>query len=888
MTPRGGPPILAERFLRATLPRTTRDDILGDLDEIFRVRAARVGVGSARLWYWFQAVTLPIWFLRDTIWTWGSQGWGELRLALRTLIREPGFTLVTVVVLALAMGANTAIYTVVDGVLLEALPYPEPERLMSVGHTRSGPETRWLPSATGLQDAYAQGVGSFESVALYRAQRANLAVSDRAERILMATVTPSLFRVLRVEPVLGRAFTEEEGRPSGLPVAILSHSAWTDLYGGEPEILGRTIRLDGVTREIVGVMGEGFGFPMDGVKAWVPLPIDPADQDFGGFNYPSIARLRDGATPQTAAAEIQGLLPTLSERFPYLSPEYLEAAHLRADVHPYLEDVVGSVRTALWILMATVGLVLLIACANVANLFLARAEGRQKKVAVRVAIGAGRAQLALRFLAESGILVAAGGGLGVLLAHFGLEALKRFGSQDLPRVGNVGIDASVLAVTGGVMALAAFGFGSIPRFRLSGPHTAGLLRDGGGGVGGRPAGRSARKTLVVSQVALALVLLVASALMVESFRALRSVEPGFRAEGVLTFRVSLPEADYPTWEGAADFHRSFLDRIQSLAGVEAAGAVTTLPLSGRTGLNPISVQGRSYPSGALPPVVQSRAVTPGYFRALGIPLLAGRMMNRGDDSGRTGAVLLSHAVVDAVFPGEDPLGAWVVHGLPDSREGRSEVVGIVGDVRDASLTQEPMGILYFALHPGRGVQKGWLAQDMSYAVRTSLAPLSLLPAVRDLLREMDATLPLAEPGLMEELVRRSRAEMAFSMFLVAAAGGLGLLLSAVGLFGVVSYLTAQRTREMGVRVALGAKKVAVRRLVLRQGLGVTGVGLIIGIAAALVFSRFMESLLFGVKAGNPILVALVALFLGGVSLVATWIPANRATRVDPVEALRSE
>jgi len=881
------PPLLAERILRSTLPRATGKDILGDLDEIFQNRARQRGPGAARRWYWVQALTLPFWFLKDSTETVAAQMEGEVRQSTRALLREPGFTFLSVLVLGLAIGINTAIYSVADGVLFEALPYSHPDRLVSVGHTRTGPDIRRLPSATGLQEAYSEGVPSFESVALYRRGWGNLATTDRADRILMATVTPSLFQVLGTAPVLGRPFASDEGRPWGRPVAILSHSAWKELFDQDPDVLGKTLRLDGVPREIVGVMAEGFSFPVAGIRVWVPLPIDPSSSDFGGFNYPSIARLREGAQPETAAQEIQAILPTLSERFPYLSPEYLEASQLRAEVHPYLDDVVGNVRTTLLVVMAAMGLVLLIACANVANLFLARAEGRQGEVAIRVALGAGRTQLALRFLAESAVLVAAGGAVGVLLAQYGLTLLTGLGSQDLPRIENIEIDGSVLAALAGIMAVATMGFGLMSRLKLTGTDPAPVLRDGRGGSGGNPRGRWTRFTLVASQVALALVLLSASALMFESFRALRSVDPGFRSEGVLTFRVTLPEADYPSWDEAAQFHRELLDRLQALAGVEDVGAVTNLPLSGRSGLNPITVQGRTYDPEILPPIVQSRAVTPGYFQALDIPLLEGRLVERADDEERTGAVLLSRNLVDAVFPQEDPVGARVVHGLPGTREGWSEVVGVVGDVHDSSLTQDPMGILYFALRPGDGVQKGWLAQDMSYALRSDLPPLSLLPAIRGILREMDPALPLADPRPLEELVRYARADMAFILFLVGTAGVMGVLLATVGLFGVVSYLTALRTREMGIRVALGAPMGAVRGLVLRQGLVVTGVGLGGGLAASMVFSRFLDTLLFGVQSGDPAVLLVVTILLAAISLAATWIPASRATKVDPAEALRA-
>ena len=817
-----------------------------------------------------------------------SLGMQEIRIAARSLLRRPGFVAVTVLTLGVAMGANTAIYSVVDGVLLAALPFPEADRLVTITHSAPGAGWSGMPGATGLHELYAEANRSFEGLALYGGRAGNLMAGDRPERIGVGLATPSLFPVLRQEAVLGRTFTDDEGRPGGADVVLLTHALWTDLFGQDPNVVGKTVRIDGVTREIVGVMGPRFGIPGWQEDLWTPLQIDPNDTDFGGFNYQAIGRLRPGVTPEEAREDLQSLVPGIPQRFAYFTKARLAEMDLRIGVKPFLDRVVGSVRGTLWLLMATVGIVLLIACMNIANLVLARAEGRAREVGVRTALGASRAQLVVRFLAESALLAAAGGGLGIVMAFGGLHALLPLGARNLPRADAIGVNGPVLLFTGVMVLLVTLAFGAIPLIRLRGGHAAITLRSGmSAAVGGRTA-RRVRHVLVASQVALAVVLLTGAGLMVRSFRALQNVDPGFVPKDVLTFRVSLPTSDYPTSAVAADFHQRFLDRLNTMPGVEAAGAVTRMPLTGSGGFNPLSVEGRAYPAGAVPPTVESRAVTPGFFRALGIPLLEGRMLERSDADGRTGAGLVSQAIVASVFPGEDPLGRRVAHSVPDPHDGWSRIVGVVGDVHTGSLTERSPGILYFAIHPGDDVRKGWLARSMSYAVRTSLPLASIVPAIKRAMRELDPTVPLAEVRLLEDITRDAQAQMRLMLALIGTAGILGLLLATVGLYGVISYVTAQRTREIGVRVALGAKGRAVQGIIVRQGMAVTGVGLAVGLVAAWLLARFMASVVFEVDTRDPVTLVSVAVALGAVGLLATWIPAARASRVDPVDALRCD
>ncbi|HSR41276.1 MAG TPA: ABC transporter permease, partial [Longimicrobiales bacterium] len=490
--------------------------------------------------------------------------WRNVRHSLRSLLKKPGFTGITVVTLAVGIGANTAIFSVVDGVLLEALPYPEPERLVSISHSAPGLDLPWLPSATGIHLIDREENRTFRELALFQTSAANLTGDGAPERIRVGRATPSLFRVLQVDAARGRTFTEEEGLPGEEKITVVSHRLWTDHFGSDPQIVGKTVRVDGEAHEIVGVMPEGFAFPTREVRLWTPIRIDPAQTFFGGFNHPAIGRLEEGVEVEDARRDLARLLPRIPERFQGISQEMLDNAGVAVNVRPYLDVVVGDVGTALWILLGTVSFVLLIACANVANLLLVRAESRQREVAIRTAMGADRGRLFGQFVAESGLLAGAGAILGLLLAHQGIRALLAFGPANLPRIEQIDVDGTVLAFTAGITVVAALVFGLIPVLRSRGPGTAAVLRDGYRGSTDGRSGHRARKLLVVSQVAFALILLVGSGLMIRSFQRLQGVDPGFSSESVLTFRVALPRADYPDVESTASFHQRFLDRLEGL------------------------------------------------------------------------------------------------------------------------------------------------------------------------------------------------------------------------------------------------------------------------------------------------------------------------------------
>jgi predicted permease len=818
-----------------------------------------------------------------------GMSWQEARGAVRGFIKRPGFAAITVLTLSLAMGANTAIFSVVDGVLLEPLPFPQSEELVSIRHDAPGLDMVGMPNAPGLHVFYSQASRSFDALAMYSARTATLAGETAPERVAIGRATPSLFHVLGAHPAMGRLFTEEEGIPGGPAVTIISDGLWAQHFDNAPDVVGRTLQLSGSTVEIVGVMPPNFSFPNPDIKLWTPLRVDPAGTDFGGFNFPAIGRLRDGVSVDQAQADLNALVPRFSELFPILfTPDMLANSGIAVDVDSYVDGLVGEVRPVLLVLLATVGFVLLIACANIANLLLVRAEGRSKEMAIRSALGASREHFIARYLAESFLLATLGATLGILVARSGLAVLLQMGPKNLPRLDQIGVDGSVLLFTGILTLVATLVFSAIPALRNRTVPVATVVRDGTRGATSGPQGNRLRSLLVASQVAFALILLVGSGLTLRSFFALQGVDPGFNAKDVLTFELALPSAGYSDIEARARFHTELVERIEAVPGVQVAGAVSHLPLWGMGSLDPLLVEGEPIDPDEIPPIVEMRAATPGYFEAMGIPLRAGRLLDRADTDTRTGAVLVSQHIVDSFLEDRNPLQHQVAQGIPLEHDPWSRIVGVVGDVHNATLTDEPMGAIYYPLVQGEGVDRSYLTQSMGYAVKTSVPPTSVVSAIRNELAQMDATIPMANVRTMEDRTRDARAPMAFTMLMLAIAAGVGLLLGAIGLYGVVSYVTAQRTREIGVRLALGAGQASVRGMIIRQGMVVTAVGLGVGLFGAYALSRFMGALLFQVDADDPFTFVSVALVLLLVSLVATWIPARRAASTDPVRALRWE
>ncbi len=808
----------------------------------------------------------------------------DLRTAAKALARKPFFTALAGITLAVGIGANTAIYSVVDAVLIDPLPYPESDALVSVNHTAPGLGVPLVPHSEASYLHYLDTFRSLSSFAVFTDDNVNLVTGGEPQRVGGAEVSQAFFEVLGTTPLLGRGFAAGEDRKGAEPVAVLGFALWQQAFGSDPAVVGRVVEMDGVGRRVVGIMPEGFAFPEE-AGVWVPLAIDEADPDAGSFNVVGIGRLAPGASVEGANAEMQDLLLRFADAHPEdLSRGVLEQAGFRADLKPLKELYVSDVRQALWVLLGTVGFVLLVACANVANLFLVRAEGRQREFALRTALGASRADIARHHLAESVTLALGGGLLGLALAAAGVRGLLRLAPVAVPRASEIGIDASVLLFTLAVSVGSGLLFGLFPTLSHRRPDLSGALQEGSRSATGGKERHRARSLLVVAQVALALMLLVGSGLMARSFVAMRGVDPGFDASDRLAFRLSLPEAEYADAETTRLLYRALQERMAAIPGVEAAALVSALPLRETKNASPMEAEDRPTPEGQLAPLVNVRQVGPGYFAAMGIPLAEGREMTFDDGAAQTRAVVVSEAVARTFWPGESALGRRV-RGQGDSLAW--EVVGVAPDVRFERLDREPEMLVYLPLlygNPPNVIQ----TRQLDVVLHVAGDPLGFVPAAREALREVDPRLPMVDPTTVEKLTRDAMAATSFTALLLGIAAGIALLLGTVGIYGVVSFVVSRRTREIGVRMALGAPAATVLRDVVGTGMALTGAGVVVGLAGAWAMSRVLATLLYGVSATDPATYVATAAALTVVAALATLLPARRAARVDPLVALRAE
>jgi putative ABC transport system permease protein len=810
--------------------------------------------------------------------------WNDLRFATRGLLRSPGFTSIAVLTLALGIGANTAVFTIVDGVMLSPLPYPESDRLASISHLgRDGQDV--LPVSTGLYLLYDKEVRAIESISLNQAVAFNMSgEGDEPVRVDGQSVTPSFFEVLKTQPALGRAFNEAEGAPEGEQSVILSHSLWENAFGADPAVLGKTVILNGLTRTVVGVMPEGFAYPATTAQLYVPLVIDPTTAPIANFSAQGIARLAPGATAEDLHTETEGLIARLGELYPGDGQSaFLAEVGLKSVVQPLKQSIVGEVSQTLWILLGTVAFVLLIACANVANLFMVRADGRHRELALRAAVGASRSAVLRPFLSESFVLAVLGGLGGVLVASAAVKVATSLAPSDIPRMSEVGIDVRVLAFTSGIALLSALLFGIFPLVRYGRTDLATQLKDGGerGGTGGASRHR-VRNALVVAQVALALMLLVGSGLMFRSFLALRAVDPGFDPEGVLTARLAVPTADVRDPIEAASFWRQLIDRLEQQPGVIAAGAVQGVPLTGLFGLGNVDVEDQPRGPNELPVMASFLRAESGVFETLGIDVLEGRGFERGDGADGVRAVVISEAFAKHWWPQGGALGRHVRQG---PNEPWYEVVGVVNDVRQTDLETTSEELVYFPALWGP-TEQPITTRTMDVVVKVSGDPLAFIPVLRREVLALNPRIPIANPRTMQAVFETATARTSFTVVLLGAASIVALVLGLVGIYGVISYVVSQRTREIGVRMALGASGATVRRMVVRQGVVLTGLGIVLGLVGAAALSRVMSSLLFGVSAMDPLTYAGVAAALAAVAVLASWLPALRAAGVDPSIALR--
>lgn len=812
----------------------------------------------------------------------------DMHFAVRGLLRYPGFTLIAGTTLALGIGATTAVFTLVDGVLLKPLPFDEADRLVAIQHLgRDGRDEHELPMSTGLYLLYADQAPSLEGLGLYAATTVTLVNDGKAERVASQVVTPGFFEVLRVQPTQGRTFSPAEGAPDGERVVILSDGLWRSHFGAEPSILGRTLDINGVSRQVVGVMPPDFGHPERSARLWLPFVVDPARAPLAAFGADGVGRLASGASAEGLSAELEGLISRLDELYPDSgAPAFLNEVGLRPLVLPLKEAVVGEVTATLWILLGTVAFVLLIACANVANLLLVRAEGRQRELALRVALGAGRMQVLRTSMSESIVLAAGGGLLGIIIATAAIKVTTAYIPADLPRMAEVGVDGRVLGFTALIVLGSAIFFGLFPLIRYGVADLATQLRDGGGhGATGGPDRHRLRNGLVVVQVALALVLLVGSGLMLRSFIALRSVDPGFNIEGILTARLSVPTAEIEGWAETDGFYRELRDRLAAQPGVEAVGFSSRAPLTG--GLSFFSIEVEDHPRGPdeLPVFATVVRTSPGYFEALDIDLVEGRRFRPDDGAEGARSAVVSESFARHWWPDASPLGRRLTTTGPD--DGWFQIVGVVQDVHPEDLQAEAPEIVYMPTTVG-DAEEPIPTRTMDVVVKTTLDPMLFLPILRREVQAINARIPLSNARSMEDVFNQATARTSFTMAVLGSASGVALLLGLVGIYGVISYVVSQRTREIGVRMALGASGSSVQAMVVRQGLLLATVGVVLGLVAAGLLSSVMGSILYGVSATDPVTYAAVAAALVVVATAASWLPAMRAAGVDPARALRAE
>jgi putative ABC transport system permease protein len=816
----------------------------------------------------------------------------EFRHAARRLMRSPTFTLAAVLTLALAIGANASIFAVVQRVVLNPLPYPDSDRLIALDY---GMPARNLPSGMStmtwqLYHQLADEARTLDGVAVYNTGRVTLTGNGEPERIQVSHATPSLSKVLRATPALGRWFTDQEGVPGSAPVVVLSNGLWVRRFGSDRGVLGRSVTLDGVPTTIVGVMPAAFAFPVTPrIDVWMAAQSTRATASFL-FQVAGVARLREAVTIANARAELTGLIADLAR----VSPNQ---RGIVSTATPLQDSIVGRVAGTLWILLASVALVLLIACANVANLFLVRSEARQREIAVRRALGAGRRGIAEYFLAESTLLGLAGGVMGLALAWGAVQLLVTLGPANLPRLGEVRLDGVVLAFTLALSLLTAVMFGAIPLLRVS-PLAVSLHENGRGNTASRGRYRS-RHVLMAGQVALALVLLVFSGLMVRSFQKLRALDPGFDATSALTFSIGLPHSDYPTRRASVAAHQAVLDRLSTLPGVTAVSASTCLPLAGWCFGNGLLVEGHADDPFTARPFVAFRAVAAGYFQTMGMRLVRGRGLDRGDVERKEPNIVVNKAFADIFFPRADPIGQRVKSStLPTSSLPAPDWLTIVGVVSTtpANALGEPAPVaqLYMPMSIAGGPEipvPALIGPDvavMNFVVRSATPPSDLVAPVTNAVRESDANLALAQVRTLQSILDSAAEQMAFTMVLIAIAAFVALTLGVIGIYGAMSYIVSQRTGEIGVRLALGAEPGTIVGTIVRQGGLVALAGITVGLAAAWAGSRLIASLLYGVSPRDPGIFATTTIFLLGIALLACWLPARRAARLSPLEALRTD
>jgi putative ABC transport system permease protein len=800
----------------------------------------------------------------------------DARYALRNLLRRPTFTLIAVVTLALGIGANTAIFSAINALLLKPLPFPELDRVVAIWDK--------LPSRGVMHNEvtvanyldWQSQTQSFEQLALYRWWSANLTGIDPPERIQGFLVTANFLDVTGMKPIMGRTFSSEENQPGKDQVAVITHSLWQRRFGGDPNILDKTITVNSIVRRIIGVMPERFNFPK-GAEIYAPLQMTPElMKSRGNHGYYVIGRLKQGASITGAQAEIDNVSARLEQQYPETNKGW------GATVFPIVADTVRTYDTALWVMMAAVGFVLLIACANVANLMLARASGRQKEIAVRTALGASRWRIVRQLLTESVIVALVGGALGVLIGFWGVDALRAANPADAAKYApgwyQLGINPTVLLFTLGLSLVSGIVFGLAPALQMSKPNLNDSLKEGTRGTTGTS--HLLRSSLVVFEVALSLVLLVGAGLLIRSFLSLLKTDPGFNPDHVLTMNLVLPGAKYKDETARAAFYNDLIQRVKAQPGVQSAAVVNYLPLGGSNSSDSYLVEGEPEPAPGQEHDGRYRVATPDYFRTMEISIVRGRGFTEQDKAGAPPVVIVNETLARKHWPGQDPLGKRIRFYGPLEKAPWMEVVGVIKDVKhELNIPIEPE---YYLPH----AQDAWNA--MVLVARTSVEPASLAGALRQQVWAIDKDQPVFDVKTMYEVRSMSVALYSFSSVMLGIFAGVALVLAAVGIYGVMAFVVTQRTQEIGIRMALGARTADVLKLVVKHGMKLALIGIVIGLAGSWALTRFIEKLLVGVQPTDLLTFSLVSAGLLLAAFVACYLPARRATKVDPLVALRYE
>ena len=816
----------------------------------------------------------------------------QLRQVLRRLGRTPFFTTVALLTLAVGIGGNTAIFSVLEGVLLKPLPYSHPEELVAVWLTGPGVNIKDLNPSPSTYFIFREQNRTFQDIGISMGYTVNITGLGEPEHASGLQVTDGVLPILGVSPMLGRSFTRADDSPGSADTVILTYGYWRRKFGGDRTAVGRTITVDGELRQIIGVLPQEFRFrDRRDLALLLPLQLDRAKTFLGRFSFDGIARLKPGVTLAQANADVARMLPIVERSFPPppgFSLKMFDDARIGPNLRPLKQDVVGDVGKVLWVLMGGLGLVLLIACANVANLLLVRAEGREQELSIRAALGASRARIAAELFLESLILALLGSALGLTLAYVALRNLVALAPAGLPRLDEIGVDGTVVLFTLALSLVASLLFGSIPVWKYAGARLGTGLRESGRSVSESRQRHRSRNVLVVVQVALALVLLISSGLMIRTFRALTGVDPGFVAPSELqTFRIDIPDTQVKDPERVVRIQEEILHKIEALPGVSSVGLSMSIPMDGNEWGDPVFAKDRTYAPGEVP-LRRYKFVAPGFFKTLGTPLVAGRDLTWSDIYEKIPVAIVSQKLAREYW--HDPANALGKQIRSTTKDDWREVVGVAGDTHDDGVDKEAPSSVYWPVLAAHFESSDIdVRRYVAFSIRSPRAGSpSLMNEVRRAVWSVDPNLPLADVHTLGDLYRKSMARTSFTLVMLALAGGMALLLGVVGLYGVIAYSVSQRRREIGIRMALGARDQELTRMFVRHALALTGIGVGCGLAAAPALTRLMSALLFGVRSVDPATYGAVSLGLIATAALASYLPARRAASVDPVESLRAE